>query len=173
VVAAYDAYVKNDLTPESFINDVAPFNSTRQRITEFNWELADTTVKTTGAPAAPAGGAAALPLKAKLVVDFSGAGKTLDVVDKSANDMLEAMKEKLPQYEITADQFPWQKEEGSHNEEVAVEVNSPSSIVVSNASGTINFRGIRKVTPGQPAAGQAATPATRPGIGRTQRGVAQ
>ena len=112
-----------------------------------------------------------MPLKAKLVVDFSGGGNTLDVVDKSATEMLESMKEKLPQYEITADQFPWQKEEAARSEEVAVEVNSPSSVVVSNAVGTINFRGIKKVTPGQPAGGQGATPPTRPG--RIARGAAQ
>jgi hypothetical protein len=84
----------------------------------------------------------------KLDVDFSGAGNTLDIVDKNASELMDALKTQLPQYEVAADPFPWQKEEASHSEEVAVEVNAPSSVVVTNAVGTINFRGPKKVTAG-------------------------
>lgn len=146
VVATYDAYLKDALEPEDFVADFAPFNTLHHRVTDFTWEVTDTSTKTAAGapPPTPSGAGAVLPLKVKLDIDFSGAGNTLDIVDKNATELMDDLKVKLPQYDITADPFPWQKEE-SHSEEVAVEVNSPSSVVVTNAVGTVNFKGIKKV----------------------------
>ena len=146
VVATYDAYLKDVLKPDAFIKDVTPLVTERERIVNFAWELTDTT-KGAGSVPAPAAAGGNLPLKVALDVDFSAAGATLDVVDKAATELLEQLKAKLPQYDVTADTFPWQKEDAGHSEEMPVDVNSPSSVTVSNAVGVINFRGVKKVTP--------------------------
>ncbi len=162
VVATYDAYVKSDMTPESFAAGIAPFNSIKSRLTEFDWEVAEDSAAKPGTASAPAATKDALPLTAKVLIDFSGSGTTLDVVDKSANELLESIKQAFPLYAVTAE-LPWQKEEAAHNEEVAVEVNSPSSIVVNNPVGIFNFRGIKKATPATNAAAPGvAVPGARP-----------
>jgi hypothetical protein len=136
VVATYDAYVKNAMKPEDFVAAIAPFITQRQRITEFKWEWNDK-------PVAAGAAAPALPLTVTLNVDFSGGGNTLDVVDKAATDMLDAMKTQLSQYEVTAEPFPWQKIE-TPTEGVALELSSPNSKVVPNAIGIITLKGVKK-----------------------------
>ena len=157
VVATYDAYIKDAIQPEAFAADIAPFVTKNQRITGFKWELSDTKAANGSAPA-PA--ASALPLTVQVNVDFAGAGTTVDVVDKAANEMVDALKTRLPQYEITAEPFPWQKETPS--EGTALEVGSP---VVNNPNGVINLKGVKKVAaganaaavpPGSPQPGQVA-----------------
>jgi len=160
VVATYDAYIKDVLKPEDFVADFAPFNTLQHRVVNFEWELTSAGGKPGAAPASPPtpGASGALPLHVKLDIDFGGAGSTLDVVDKNATELMDTMKARLPQYDISADAFPWQKEE-AHSEEVAVEVNSPSSVVVNNAVGSVNFKGLKTVTPTPAAATPAAAPA--------------
>ena len=163
VVATYDSYLKDIVKPEDFVTQIAPLVTQQQRVVNFSWDMADAS-KTT--PAAPGATADKLPLSVEVNVDFAGAGSTLDVVDRTANDFLAALKAKMPQYDVVADAFPWKKDESHGAEDAALELSAPSSISVQNAVATIHLHGIKMgdaSNPGIANSPVAGNPAPTPG----------
>jgi hypothetical protein len=154
VVAAYDAYFKDVSQPQDFVAAMAPLLSQTQRVTSMLWENEASRAVATPNAAAPAGGGSALPIKVTIDVDFAGGGSTLDLVEKTSSQFVEALKTKLVQYELNIDTFPWQKEQTQTSE--VQELTEASDTKVQNAVGTITLRGVKK---------DVASPATPPAMG--------
>jgi hypothetical protein len=141
-VATYDAYIKDMPKPEDFILEVSKLIAPQARVVSIVW---DNTASNRNAPSASATpGSEVLPIDIIMEVDFSGLGSTQDVVEKSAEAFTAEMKQKLPQYEVSHEPYPWQKAE-SQNTEIALELNIASAVTVSNPVVKYTLRGIRKV----------------------------
>ncbi len=138
VIAAVDAYLKDIAKPEEFAGPLAGAVTAQQRVLGFGWELGDAKAL----PGAPAT-AEKVPVTAELNVDFSGAGSTLETVDKAANDFITTLKSRLPLYEIKADPYSWHKDE-VRGDEAVLELNAPSTVTVQNPLATIHLYGPKK-----------------------------
>lgn len=158
VVAGYDAYMKDALKPEDFVKAIAPYLSPQQRITYWSWNAVQAEENTsTPAPPPAAGATEKLPLKVEMTADFSGAGGTLDVVDKAANSFFDAIRMGMPQYNLTVERLPWKKED-AQSEEIALEVNAPSAVQVVDATVKFNLSGPKKLDASPPAPAAAGHP---------------
>jgi hypothetical protein len=160
VVAAYDVYFKDISQPKDFVTAIMPVLAPSKRVVSMVWDNEGAKASAGTAPA-PAGTSPALPIKVTLEVDFSGGGKTLDLVDKASSQFIDALKSKLSQYEVNTDSLPWQKEQSTSSE--VQELMEPSDTKVLNAVGTFTLRGVNKNASAAPAAPPA--PSAMPGMG--------
>lgn len=147
VVATYDAYMKDLPQPQGFVVQLSPLLTPQQRIVKFDWRMED--VKSAGA-AAPK----QLPVKVRLEVDFSGAGTTLEKVDKAATQFDASIKQALPAYEISNEPFPWVKDQAQSPE---MEINAASATNVTNAIATFTLLGVKNTAGGPSAPSKGAS----------------
>ncbi len=152
VVATYDAYIDKIPQPNDFANDITPFIASQHRLLSFNWAYSDKVPATGAQPNA-------LPLEVATEFDFSGAGSTVPLLSKAANEMLADMKAKLPQYDITPEPFPWLKDEVKE-EQITLEITQAAKVSEQNMITKIGFRGVKKV------ANPAPTPAAATNAGQ-------
>lgn len=146
VVATYDAYIRPVPKIEDSVKDMTPLFSPKQRVVSMVWNLE--AEKTAGAAAT---GGNSLPLEIKLEIDFSGAGSSVDTVDSVANELLEAMKKSLPQYDVTADPFPWKKDDSQEKTELLNAAGAQTSVLQETIA-SFKLRGVKK---GEPCSGCA------------------
>jgi hypothetical protein len=142
VVATHDAYFKDVSQPDDFVAAIMPLLSPSQRVVSMVWEN-KTGKSGSGTQSTPPAGAADLPIKITLEVDFSGGGTTLDLVEKTSDEFVNALKSRLTQYDVTANSFPWLKEQNQPSSE-EVELTEASDTKVQNPVGTISLSGVKK-----------------------------
>jgi hypothetical protein len=145
VVEAYNIYVQPVPAIEDTLKDIAPLVSSQQRVLAMVWSFDASNNGVVGAAPPPApGGAKPLPLEVKLDIDFAGAGATVDLVDASAALLQNELKKGLPQYEVSADPYPWHKEDGQ-NETVSLDVNAVQNAALKNTVAVFKLRGLKPV----------------------------
>ncbi|MDX2094861.1 MAG: hypothetical protein SFW64_02870 [Alphaproteobacteria bacterium] len=148
-VATYDAYLKNHPRPEDSITAIAALMSPQRRVLDIAWDISSANMPSPGA------GGNALPLAIKLSVDFSPAGATVDVVEAEANNLLEAMKTDLRQYEVMAEAFPWRRDE-VQSEKISLDQSTQKLSAVQNAVVVFHLKGLKPLPAAAPVAGQGA-----------------
>ncbi len=154
VVATYDAYFKDLPAPEDFARILATFVTPKHRVSSFEWIYNDPSIKKSASSPSPAG-MAALPLEVKVQFDFSGTGTNPEDLNKAAGELLDAMKLKLPQYEITNDPYLWNKDD-KKDEAVAVDIIQASTLTPADMIATYKLKGLKKAEGAAPPPAAAA-----------------
>ena len=166
-VGVYDVYVKDAFTPDTFIRELAPLLTANERVLSINWEM---TGKAAGSTPAAASAAAKVegPLKIAVEFDFRGTYTDMEALSRSENAFLLLLNQKMPQYTITHETFPWEK--GSDKGmEISFDQKQAESIKDGDTRLIITFVGPKKITPAPGAA--AAGAAAMSGAAPAQRGM--
>ena len=171
VVATYGAYIAADPKIEDSLAPIVPLLNTQNRVVAMSWDIAGTEQKNGSSPSpspspspssAPAN-SEKLPLEVRLDIDFSTSGNTAESLDIAANRFLDVMREKLPRYNVTADAYPWRKEE-SQNERVSLDQAATKSAAVQNAVAVFRLRGLKKQAASAVGAAARAPVAVAPAV---------
>lgn len=153
VVATYDVYLKNSTKPEMFAKMLMPLLSPQYSVMSMEWSFAEGGA-TKGTAIPGAAGSEALPLEVKLQFDFSSSGANAEALTKSANALIETLKIKMPEFEVSADPFPWNKQGTSDT--VVLSAVQATPLLPADMIATIKFRGMKKVKPASPSSAQKA-----------------
>jgi hypothetical protein len=165
VAGAYDMYIGAFPTLEDSLVKITPLMSSQQRVVAMAWDLTGSEKGGAANTTPAATGGEKLPLDIKLDIDFSAAGNTSETLDVAANALRAAMQLSLKEYDVTAEAFPWQKEEGQATKISLDQVAGPSA-TISNAVVVFRLRGIKKVSPSPVGSGSPApiSPAAVSGV---------
>lgn len=164
VVGAYDKYMSNTPDLEASLKNIVPLISAQQRITSMTWDLTGSEKGNAPNPAGAAGGDK-LPLNVKLEVDFSAAGNTVETLNTAAEALRATMENTLKEYTVTADPFPWLKEDGQATK-ISLDQATDARTTIANAVVVFHLNGLKKVTnPAAAAAPAAPGPAANPVAG--------
>jgi hypothetical protein len=164
VVSTYDAYIKPELRPNAFVSALMPNLTPEQRVLSMEWNTTTSSAtKAAGAPTPPPStmDKDAGPTLAKVEFEFKGNYVDLDNLAKSVNSFMDKLKTAMPQYTITHDPFPWEKEKGKGLEISFDQQQSGGAIQPGNDHITILFSGPKKLDPAAPATG-GMNPAPHP-----------
>jgi hypothetical protein len=145
VVATYDAYVKDAPVPSEFAKRLVPFVKPEHRIIAMSWDRPP--------PAAAGAAASAPPLAINVDVDFiGGAYDSTDQVSRLADSLVADIKKAMPEYDVTAGDYPWLKDSTS-TATVSLDAAIPSGISIKGKSIlTLTFKGPKKGVTAPPAA---------------------
>lgn len=164
VVSTYDAYVKNSFQPTEFMGKLAPLLSPTERINSVEWttDTSSGTTRTSGnAAAAAAVAAAKVPLQIRAEFEFKGNYADIDALAKAENAFLDKLATSLPEYEVTHDPFPWQKD-AEKGMEISFDQKPSEGIKQGNNKLVIQFA-LKKADKGGAAASARGATAPAPG----------
>jgi hypothetical protein len=114
VVTTYDDYVKPMQDPVDFAGELSSFLSGEQRVRSFEWGASGTMTGGEGTggtqavatPASTSSNIGALT-ETRVEIEFMGQYADTEALTRSTNLFLANLKNKMPDYDITHDAFPW------------------------------------------------------------------
>ena len=153
VVAANDYYLKDAPLPSAFIAKLAPLLSADMRVKSFQWGppgafAAGAATPTVSAPTVPAVNSAGKDvslLEIHVAIELNGSFASFEDATKFVEKFIVDAKAAIPEYDITADPFPWAASKQT-TQEITLDKPAEQASPLTNGQNkiTLVFRGPKK-----------------------------
>lgn len=158
VVSTYDLFEPRMFNPTEFMAQLAGQLKPEQSLLTIDWALAKQESPPTSGQSAPKQEAAA-PLTVKAEFEMKGTYADVDALEKAELAFIDALTQAMPDYTITHEPFPWQKDAGK-TVEISFDQRQSAAITEGNNKLTLIFAGPKSKM--APAAGNARPAAKTP-----------
>lgn len=155
VTLTYDAYMKDLTAPTDFIDVIQGYLPAEVRVRKFTWGKPTEAAEQNAAAAVPAapgmpGAATANLPQATLVLEINGDFSNTESLAHYTKLFVDRLKQGLPQYEITNDPYPWEKEAPKSVEISFDQLMQETAIKEGENQITLTFRGPKPVANATP-----------------------
>ncbi len=155
VVGTYGVYFKDTHLPADFAKELLPVLGTEERVISFEWKnIANGGAgapSSTGAspppsnpPGSPTVVATVAPLEIKVEFSFDGQYQDIEALTRAAKTFVAGLQQKMPDYDITSEPYPWLKDSNKNMEVSLDQVQVSSPIPEGKNKLIITFLGPRK-----------------------------